>query len=556
MFSSADLIEAVQRALRKGRSIRPPRPPGEWPPGWNAWFANARIGPVRPIAAVPDALVGVLLLREPLHATGYRRLTGLQAFARLWRHDWRERPAPDRRTRRFAMVSSVLLHALWLQLMILFMVGRFPSGEEEAERLGETITQVEFIGEGTPEAEGGGTQQAEQPAPAVAASQAPAAAAPAAASPEPPPPAPPPSVAEVEPVPEAVPPPVVEQPLEVTETSEPDSDFQLAPPRIDAPPMRALPTPELQAPAPEIRVVEVPLATPPPQVRPLPRREISVPDLDQPEVEIVERAVPSPAPEVSLRAPRPIADAAPELRREGPAIAERAIELRAPTPAAGTAQGTANRVDGAPSASGQASSTAAAAGGTRDAGEGATPAASTAGAGPASSPAPGALPSPRRGDDWGDSDRNVPGGQAGSPGGLFNADGSPRLAGNTGATGGGLPPGTITEDFEKIDRMGTWLKRPPIGYEPTAFDRFWVPHETLLEEWVRRSIKEVLIPIPGTGKRIRCTVAMLMLGGACGLSDPNMLDVEAEARRPPDVPFKRELQEDQDSLAPAPATNP
>ena len=158
------------------------------------------------------------------------------------------------------------------------------------------------------------------------------------------------------------------------------------------------------------------------------------------------------------------------------------------------------------------------------------------------------MPSPRRGDDWGDSTRNVPGGQAGSPSGLFDAEGRPRLAGNTGRVGGGLPPGTITEDYEKIDRMGTWLKRPPIGYEPTSLDRFWIPHETLLEEWVRRSIKEVLIPIPGTGKRIRCTVAMLMLGGACGITDPNLLDVDAEQRPPPDVPFKRELHEDPDSL--------
>lgn len=554
MFSSGDLIEATQRALRKGRSIRPPRPAGEWPPGWNDWFAGARIGPVRPIAVVPDELVGVLLTRQPVYPTGWRRLSGVQAFARLWRHDWRERPAPDRRTRRLAMASSVLLHALWLQLMIAFMVGRFPGAEEEAARVGETITQVEFIGEGTPEDEGGGTQQAEQPDPAVAASEAPAAAAPAAATPEPPAPAPPPSTAEVEPVPEETPPPVAEQPLAVTETPAPDTDFQLSPPVLDAPPLRAPPTPELQAPAPEIRVVEVPLVTPPPQVRPLPRREMSVPDVDQPEIEIAERAVPSPTPEVTLRAPRPVAQAAPELRRDGPVVAERAIELRAPTPAAGTAQGSAERADGTPASSGRAPSTATTPGGTRDAGQGASPAAATAGAGRTSSPAPGALPSPRRGDDWGDSDRNVPGGQAGSPGGLFNADGSPRLAGNTGAAGGGLPPGTITEDYEKIDRMGTWLKRPPIGYEPTAFDRFWVPHETLLEEWVRRSIKEVLIPIPGTGKRIRCTVAMLMLGGACGISDPNMLDVEAEARKPPDVPFKRELQEDQDSLAPPPAT--
>jgi hypothetical protein len=65
---------------------------------------------------------------------------------------------------------------------------------------------------------------------------------------------------------------------------------------------------------------------------------------------------------------------------------------------------------------------------------------------------------------------------------------------------------------------------------------------------VRRSIKEVLIPVPGTTKTIRCAVALLALGGACGISDPNLVDVEADARKAPEVPFKPELQDDQQSL--------
>lgn len=549
MFSSSELIEALQRRLRKGRSIRPPRPAGEFPPGWGEWFALP--GPSVRTGFAPQGLVDVFLAREPKYPKGYRRLGSLRAFVRLWRQDWREGPPPDHRRRRLALAVSVLLHALWLQLMILLIVAHPPGATEE--RLGEQVTQVEFIGEGTPEEEGGGSQQAEQPEPEVAASPEPAAPAPAAAASEASPPPPPPSVAKVEPPREEVPPPVAEQPLAVTETPEPDIDFVLTPPRIDVPRAPALETPELRAPAPEVRVVEVPSVVPP-QIRPLPRRDVTVPDVRQPEIEIVEREIPAPAPEIALRAPRQAAPA-PELRRDGPAIVERDIELRAPSPASGAAQRPSEAVVGAgPDASGDAPSEASSSGGVRDSGQGAAPSAATAGAGPATSPAPGALPSPRRGDDWGDSTRNVPGGQAGSSSGLFNADGSPRLAGDSGKVGGGLPPGTITEDYEKIDRMGTWLKRPPTDYEPTAFDRFWVPHETLLEEWVRRSIKEVLIPIPGTGKRIKCTVAMLMLGGACGISDPNMLDVEANARKPPDVPFKRELQEDQESLQQPPAT--
>jgi hypothetical protein len=35
-----------------------------------------------------------------------------------------------------------------------------------------------------------------------------------------------------------------------------------------------------------------------------------------------------------------------------------------------------------------------------------------------------------------------------------------------------------------------------------------------------------------------------------------MRDVEAEARPPPDIPFKPELHEDQDSLGPGPPSDP
>lgn len=97
--------------------------------------------------------------------------------------------------------------------------------------------------------------------------------------------------------------------------------------------------------------------------------------------------------------------------------------------------------------------------------------------------------------------------------------------------------------------MGTWLKRPPTDYEPTSFDRFWVPHENLLQEWVRRSIRTVLIPIPGTGKTIRCDVVTLAVVGGCGIVDPNMQDQPAGARPPPDVPFRPELHEDQEGLS-------
>src|SRR5690606_13285858 len=78
--------------------------------------------------------------------------------------------------------------------------------------------------------------------------------------------------------------------------------------------------------------------------------------------------------------------------------------------------------------------------------------------------------------------------------------------------------------------------------------------ESLLAEWVRKGIKSVAIPIPGTnGKRITCVVSLLQLGGGCGISDPNLNEQAAEARPPPDVPFKPQLQQDNGSVRPSAA---
>ena len=174
------------------------------------------------------------------------------------------------------------------------------------------------------------------------------------------------------------------------------------------------------------------------------------------------------------------------------------------------------------------------------------------GAGPKAQPAPGTWATPARADDWGASARTTPGAQRGVAPGVFNADGSVRLPEGPGSAAPGMPPGTVTQEIANLDRAGTWLKRKPTDFEPTSFDRYWVPNETLLAEWVRKSIKEVLIPIPGTNKRIRCAVALLALGGACAITDPNLNEQPATARPPPPVPFKPHLQDDNGSIKPAP----
>ncbi|KLN99526.1 membrane protein [Stenotrophomonas maltophilia] len=133
---------------------------------------------------------------------------------------------------------------------------------------------------------------------------------------------------------------------------------------------------------------------------------------------------------------------------------------------------------------------------------------------------------------------------------MFNADGSVRVPGQEGdghAARGA--PGGANDGWskERIAQSGTWLKRPPYDYTPTSFDKYWVPQESLLAEWVRKGVKAMEIPLPGTNTRISCVISILQAGGGCGLTNPNMQDQPAVARPPPDIPFKKELQEDNGS---------
>ncbi|WP_149193410.1 hypothetical protein [Luteimonas suaedae] len=539
MFTSADLIEALRRRMR--RSIRPLPPSGEFPSAWQAWFQSMRAGAGAVTGAPAAAIVAIMVQREPAAPAAWVQLNRWQAFTALWRQQWHPASEDERWLRVSATVLSLVFHIVFVVLLVWLMHARFMLMPQPAQR-GEHVVEVEFIGEGTPEEEGGGPPQSalvvEETAPTAAAAPV-----------EPPRPSsepllPPPSVTRPEPTPPLPSPPPVEQPLTVTETPQPDTRFVVPPPRA---PELAQPQIEMPEVPPvrsrDIEVVEVP-DLPTPRTRALPQAQVEVPDLEQPPIDVVEREIATPLPRVrtpELEAPVVVA---PDLQRESPQIRTREIPLRSAADeraAEAAAQSAATAAQRAEEGSTPSPSTAS------ETASGTRPAAPAAGSGVAQTPAPGAWQTPQRGDDWGDSAREQAGGQQGTSS-LFNPDGSPRLADGTAPVGGGLPPGTITEDYEKIDRMGTWLRRPPTDYEPTSFDRFWVPNETLLEEWVRRSIQTVLIPIPGTSKSIRCDVITLALAGGCSITDPNMQDVEAEARPPPDVPFKRELFEDQESL--------
>jgi hypothetical protein len=323
-----------------------------------------------------------------------------------------------------------------------------------------------------------------------------------------------------------------EQPLQVSSKATPDAVFVLPPPtpRHVELPQAQVTVPQLRVPAQEVELIERPPAIAPLQPQ-LPAPAITAPrlatepqpiDIVAPLPKIEPREVPSP----TIAAPALQANAPPVQLREAAASTPSSSDSTATRPATAAARPSAGPPVPRP---------------------GARPAATASGSGRASTPKPGAWPTPERGDDWGASARNQPGGNTGQPG-LHDADGSPRLPSGTAQAGGGFPPGTDRWTREDFDRAGTWLKRPPTDYTPTRFEKLWVPSETLLEEWVRKNIRSVEIPIPGTSKKLRCVVSLLQLGGGCGISDPNLNDQEAEARPPPDIPFKPELQEDQDVL--------
>lgn len=151
------------------------------------------------------------------------------------------------------------------------------------------------------------------------------------------------------------------------------------------------------------------------------------------------------------------------------------------------------------------------------------------------------------GEDWsvrsGDDQWSARAGNGGND--LFDAHGRARLpeapAASRGAPGGEADGWTR----ERLAGAGTWLKRPPYEHRPTSFDQYWVPNESLLAEWVRKGVRNIAIPVPGTDTRIQCVISVLQLGGGCGLEGAVQ---PAQARAAPDIPFKPGLQQDNGSF--------
>lgn len=260
--------------------------------------------------------------------------------------------------------------------------------------------------------------------------------------------------------------------------------------------------------------------------REVPMRAVDVPALATRDVEVREREMAVPAPTVRT-APVPTREVMPRtIATREPSVRQAEIREPAPRPAP-TPAPTASSV-GSASASPAPRGTTAPAPGTR---------------GPAPATRAGGWDSPARADDWGNSRREVAGDSAADGrgnAGLYNADGSLRVPGNAGDTAAerGAPGGGNDQwTRERLAEAGTWLQRPPYDYEPTSFDKYWVPSESLLAEWVRRNVREVDIPIPGTNMKLKCSISVLQLGGGCGLG--SLFPEPPKARPPPEIPVKR-----------------
>lgn len=550
------------------------------PYGWGLWLRA--LSPL-PRSFRASEVLAQLAERAPVaHGGRLPELSFVQAMRRLLWQGWGPAPRDQRWMRWTSAVISALLHLMFALLLLWVALIRPPSEQEQGGESGRV--QVEFVGRGTPQQDDAGQPAAAEPATAEAAVAAAMANAQAmaqaeadartASAPQPTTAHAPPS--EPQPAPPAPATPAVEQPVQATEVAQATTEFVVPPTSVPRTEVRVLtrdpqevavrertvvtveaPTPRSNVPAPrptepqlrtpelsvqerQVTVIEAPTPT---VTVPGPRVDATVP---QRELQVREREIrPVTAPSVTV-ATLPTREVAVPGRSPEVAVRERAVPNAAPRPA--------------PPSPAAASSTAmapAAASASSAASASTAPAAARAPASPSKAP-PGSWTTPNRSDDWGaanhpqDADLNGRAVSAtqGNGGSLFKADGSVRVPGQDGhANSERGAPGGEKDGWskERIAQSGTWLKRPPYDYTPTSFDKYWAPNESLLAEWVRKGIKSVEIPIPGTSSSISCVISILQFGGGCGLSDPNMQDQPAIARPPPDIPFKKELQEDNGS---------
>lgn len=577
MTTAQELIAALERRrlLKRGHADTP----GEMPAGWQRWFDNQPQADAGAARARIEAWVQPLAQRLTYAAQSRATRLGLPFFylQRLARPD---DPRDERALRIGVGAVDIVLHLLLAATLLWLMYLHLVELARPQDAPGQVV-QIHFIGRGNAEAGGGApAEQGAQAAPSAATPASRPASAPVAETAAIPVSASEPAVSpavqqvalpqslpidasrpvpQLEPAPTPTPtptPPEARQVLQVSEVPQPQPDgFRLPPPRErsvvlpqaavrEAPARQQVESiPMLEAPAPRAlqpQKRQAPLRAPAlrEQVREI---EVFRPDA---RLQARERAAPTADATTQLRVPK-LAGQVRELPLKPDAGGTAAAPDRGNAPADGGARTASAGSGPAQAGSGQ---------GARPAQAGARGIAATgAGAGPGLKPAPGGWPGAAKSDDWGASQRNVAGtgngeGREGDgKSGLFNADGSARL-----------PDEWSKASGLDLDRAGTWLKRPGLEYRGTRFDKYWIPQGTLLQEWVRRGIKELSIPIPGTGLKLKCVVSLLQFGGGCMPVDPDANEQSSTGRAAPEIPFKPGLQEDNGSVRPAPeaAENP
>ena len=578
MTTSADVIAAINQR-RTRLTIRPETPgttPGTLPVGWQQWLDAMPVVDAHAEGAPAPSMVAAFVQR-PLRPIPRPPLPlgRWQSFVSLLQQQWQRDPSDERAMRIGAGAVDILLHLILISLLLWLMYLRFMMPPAPAEE-GDEAVQVEFIGRGNI-AEGGGAlaNAGAESAPVAAAPAtravtfAPAAGRPDAliapvAVPQPP------QVSASSETPQRVrelPPPAAAetaQPLQVSEVrvAAPQA-FQLPPPKP-----RELKLPQVQLrEAQPVQQVEAIATLKPQPVRMLKPREAQA-ELRAPQLQQQVQDIEVPEPQHLATLPARALPTQATSRVQVPQLRGEVIDISmppggAPTPSTQSGNGVAQQASAAAGAGGEHGNAPAAGTTPTGSGQGAQPAvqggrgvaSAGTGAGPAGKPAPGGWSGAAKSDDWGASNRNVAGTAADKGNGkgkgngngrngdgkpaLFNADGSPRLSDKW-----------TEQSGIDVDREGTWLKRPGLEYRGTRFDRYWIPQGTLLEEWVRKGIKQISIPIPGTSKRLQCVVSLLQLGGGCLPVDPDVNEQPAHARPPPDIPFKPGLQEDNGSVKP------
>ena len=538
MFTPEGLADALKHSRRKLTSIRPESRES------NVARVHAILD-ARPASAPqpvfsPVGLSDVFFERGPKPPT--RRLPELtrwQAIRRLFNQEWLPPGPEDRKLRISAAFISTLMNLFFFAMLLWLMYWKFmmPPRPEMDESI-----RVQMSGAGAPEEEGGGAPEragdievaSDQSRSAQSAVDAPASESANATAPE-----------------------MVQENIEAT--SVPVTQATVPTHSTVAPPIQHIEQPAESQPIVASKPTQAVTEYRVPDIKPMPlpaQRPVELKAETLPELATLPMpAEPEPAaPRVSMPNVRIAPNTQAPKGMQASDLTGAVKALPNPTPSNGSAAGQADSSDKA-----QASTTT----GAQNAATNAAPtaaagnkqgvAANAQGAGAATSPKQGSVPTPIRGDDWGDAKKNVAGtpkggsrgnGKANGTGnntaGIFNPDGSIRLPDQFKAK----PPDPYKE--------GSWMKRPGIVVQDTVFNKYWRPPGTLLEDWVRRGIKAISIPIPGTNMVLNCQISLLQLGGGCipGSGKNGPKDNPATARPPPDIPFKRELFEDQSVLGP------